>query len=97
MANFSLGPEGRAWSGRREDGGAPGGTKAFLGFPCPTGCSVRHLAQAGDVGFGGCEIAPAEELLVSRDDSVCSDEGKQVNRDAYPAELAPSCSLSAMF
>lgn len=52
-----------------EDEGLPCGTKTFLGFPRPTGCSVGNLAHAGYVGFSGCEIASARNMLANHSDS----------------------------
>ena len=73
----------------------PRGAKTFLGFPCATGRGVGDLAHAGDVGFGGCEIASKQVGEVVSIDclaSVHEDEGGKMS--AYPPVL--SCSLSAI-
>ena len=82
--------------GRREEGGVPCGAEALLGFPCPSGCSVGDVPHAGNVGFSGCEIASTGDCQQFVVNLYVEDEG-EVNRDVYPAELDPSCSLSAIF
>ena len=61
----------------------PCGTKTFLGFPCAAGCGVGDLAHAGNVGFGGCEIASRRPGEIVSIDSLAFVRGGQEGEDVH--------------